>query len=74
MFLLNWFGNEPGLCKLLTKFLFAGVKKYRCQSAVNECREYFLAWELREISYLQMAMYCSVYYYINTNEIPNHFT
>ena len=25
------------------KILFAGVKKYRCRSAVNECREYFLA-------------------------------
>ena len=27
----------------------------------------------REISYLQAAMYCSIYY-INTNKIPNHFT
>ena len=27
----------------------------------------------REISYLQAAMKCSIYY-INTNEIPNHFT
>ena len=27
----------------------------------------------REISYLQATMYCSIYY-INTNEIPNHFT
>ena len=27
----------------------------------------------REILYLQVAMYCS-FYYINTNEIPNHFT
>ena len=27
----------------------------------------------REISYLQAAVYCSIYY-INTNEIPNHFT
>ena len=27
----------------------------------------------REISYLQAAMLCSIYY-INTNEIPNHFT
>ena len=44
------------LIDLVMKFLFVGVKKYRCQSAVNECREYFLAWELREISYLQVAM------------------
>ena len=27
----------------------------------------------REISYLQAAMKCSIYY-INTNEIPNHFS
>ena len=27
----------------------------------------------REILYLQAAMYFSIYY-INTNEIPNHFT
>ena len=27
----------------------------------------------REISYLQAAMQCSIYY-INTNEIPSHFT
>ena len=27
----------------------------------------------REISYFQAVMKCSVYY-INTNEIPNHFT
>ena len=44
------------LIDLVMKFLFVGVKKYRCQSAVNECREYFLAWELREISYLWVAM------------------
>ena len=27
----------------------------------------------REISHLQVAMQCSIYY-INTNEMPNHFT
>ena len=43
MFFLNSFGNEPGLCKLLRNFCLLVLKKYRCRSAVNECREYFLA-------------------------------
>ena len=34
--------------------------------------KYFFS-KRREISYLQAAMQCS-FYYINTNEIPNHFT
>ena len=40
-------------------------------SAANEWIYFFNT--RREISYRQAAMQCSIYY-INTNEIPNHFT
>ena len=36
-------------------------------------REIFFFNKRRETSYLQAAMLCSIYY-INTNELPNHFT
>ena len=31
------------MCKLLRNFSLSVLKKYRCQSAVNECREYFFS-------------------------------
>ena len=40
-------------------------------SAANEWNIFFNT--RREISHLQATMKCSIYY-INTNEIPNHFT
>ena len=47
------------------------VEKY-FTSERSELVEYFFNTR-REISYLQAAMKCSIHY-INTNEIPNHFT
>ena len=47
----------------------SSVEKYRV-SAAKECNVFNTR---REISYLQAAMQCSIYY-INTNEIPSHFT
>ena len=36
-------------------------------------RRYEISLREREISYLQAVMHCSIYY-INSNEMPNHFT
>ena len=47
----------------------------RCEISLLVLKKYFTRSRntRREISYLQAAMQCSTYY-INTNEIPNHFT
>ena len=42
-------------------------------SRVSAANEWNIFNTRREISYLQAAMWCSIYY-INTNEIPNDFT
>ena len=42
-------------------------------SRVSAANEWNIFNTTREISYLQAAMLCSIYY-INTNEIPYHFT
>ena len=46
------------------------VEKYFTSERSEQVKYFF---NTREISYLQMAMLCSIYY-INTNEIPSHFT
>ena len=51
-------------------------EKYRILHGCAEIQNFSSSVEKytrREISYPQAAMYCSIYY-INTNEIPNHFT
>ena len=53
-----------------TKFLFECWKYFTSER--SERVKYFFNTR-REISYLGAAMYCSIYY-INTNELPNHFT
>ena len=47
------------------------LKKYFTSERSERVNDFFNA--RREISYLQGAMQCSIYY-INTNELPNHFT
>ena len=47
------------------------LKKYFTRSLCSLVKYFFNT--SREISYLQAAMLCSIYY-INTSELPNHFT
>ena len=46
------------------------VEKYFTSERSKQVKYFFNTG--REISYLQAAMLCSIYY-INTNELPNHF-
>ena len=48
------------------------ARRYEISLRVLKNIEKFFQHE-REISYLQAAMQCTIYY-INTNEIPHHFT
>ena len=48
----------------------SSVEKYFTSDQAQQTNEIFFNTR-REITYLQAAMLCSVYY-INTNEIPNH--
>ena len=73
-----------GLCNRIIRYrgYYMATRRYEISlwvlkniSRVSAANEWNIFNTRREISYLQAAIKCSInFYYMNTNEIPNHFT